>query len=65
MLDKLRTIEALGVEVVPVATLTRKAVLVEGTSIALIRSDLTPQECQKVTDWILDRALDRTTQPRR
>lgn len=64
-MQEYRIIEAFGITVLPVASLTRKAVLVDGQDVALIRPDLDEDDRDQVADWLLDRALHRTLQYRR
>lgn len=55
MRDKYRILEALGITIIPVATINGDAVLVDGHPVALIRPDLTDDEHDHVVDWLLAR----------
>lgn len=57
---RVQVIEALGVNVVTVPRLSKKALLIDDHDVALIRNDLNPADQDRVLDWLLDGALRRT-----
>lgn len=60
--ERLKVVEALGLQVLSSSVITNKAVLVEGQPVALVRPDLNEHDRTEVLDWLLDRALHRTLQ---
>jgi len=58
-------IRALGVEVLSVANLKRRALILDDENVALIRSDLGDEDHAEMADWLLGQALHRVTQNQR
>lgn len=58
-------IRALGVEVLSVANLKRRALILDDENVALIRSDLGDEDHAEMVDWLLGQALHRVTQNQR
>lgn len=54
---RMRVVEALGIQVIPVPELPKKALIVEGHDIVLIRDGLTWRDQARIADWVLDQAL--------
>lgn len=66
LMHKYRLVEALGLTVVTVDTITDKAILVDGQPVVLVRPDLTDHDQDHLLDWLLPRLAQRMSrhQPR-
>lgn len=54
-------IRALGIEVLPAETITRRCLLLEDEDVALVRPDLPDREHDDLVRWLLPRAIHRAT----
>lgn len=63
-MERYDIIRALGIEVLPAASITRRALLLTDEDVALVRPDLPDRDHDDLVDWLLPRAVDRATRNR-
>lgn len=63
-MERYDIIRALGIEVLPAASLSTNAAMVRGEMIALVRTDLDAQEHEEAFDYLLGRAIEASSRAR-